>query len=79
MKMKGTKIGLTTIVFLLLASCQIKKQARPYKLTRKDKKILEQLKQEDAKEDSILKARLKDPDYLEYVKKTNAENKPTKN
>ncbi|WP_199137651.1 hypothetical protein [Pedobacter sp. ASV12] len=60
-------------------SCQLKREARPYQLTKRDKKILEELKKETAKDDSIQQARLKDPDYLDYVKKTNAENQPVKN
>lgn len=79
MNRNRVKISMIFIAFLLLASCQVKKEARPYQLSKRDKKILEELKKETAKDDSVQQTRLKDPDYLEYVKKTNAENKPVKN
>ena len=44
-----------------------------YKLTRKDYKIIRQIKKEDAEADAITIERMKDPSYLEYIKKTNTE------
>jgi hypothetical protein len=77
-------IGLI-FLFSCCFSCGVKKAEyvtikgeKPYKLTRKDRKILAEIKREDSLADVIQKERLKDPDYLEYIKKTNAESKPVK-
>ena len=47
---------------------------KPYRLTKEDMRLLRELKKEDRAADKIMKKRLKDKDYREYIRKTIAEN-----
>jgi hypothetical protein len=52
---------------------------KPYHLTKEDRQILRELKKEDKTADKIMRRKLKDKGYHEYIRKTIAENDTLKN